>query len=576
MKSKLQIAIRILIMTGILFLFIQTSVNATGSTNFGSQYYTCEKGEEFPVGVYIKADSKMSSYSMVVTYDTEVLKYVSGASKVEGGQLFIEGTTDAQEIKQMLRFKSLKEGETSITIAKASALGEQVEGNDAAPIEVAANVVAPILVEEASSNLLKEITISGDVIEGFDSKKFEYTISVDSDTEKLNIKAVTNNKKAIVKVPEKKLSDGENILLLVVSCKGFEDTKYTIRVIKPEKKKIVKEKVPIVSENTIEEVVSQNIIQSEDGQTPNVTDIKEGIFKWKILFFVLSMMLLIILILIFILKIKKKKKNVAVIHYVDGADALKKGLYFIDLEENVIEVNHVTMKFRMAKDESSSMKEYIFRRLKGNYKYHENTALRDVSFKIQRGEVIGVIGTNGSGKSTLLKIIAGSLIPTRGNVVVNQDKVQLLTLGTGFDMELTARENVYLNGSIIGYSKQFIDEHFDDIVKFAELEGFMDERIKNFSSGMVSRLGFAIATLREAGEILILDEVLSVGDMFFRRKSEKRIKELIHSGATVIIVSHSIDVIKKNCSRAVWIEKGILKKVGLPEEVCNAYAKMER
>ena len=185
-----------------------------------------------------------------------------------------------------------------------------------------------------------------------------------------------------------------------------------------------------------------------------------------------------------------------------------------------------------------------------------------------------MIGTNGSGKSTLLKIVAGALHPSEGEVVVDKDKVQMLTLGTGFDMELTARENVYLNGAIIGFSKEYIDEKYDDIVTFAELDGFMDERMKNFSSGMVSRLGFAIATMRDTPDILILDEVLSVGDMFFRKKSEKRIREMIHSGATVLIVSHSADVIRKNCDKAVWIEKGILRMVGKPDEVCKAYEGM--
>ena len=163
------------------------------------------------------------------------------------------------------------------------------------------------------------------------------------------------------------------------------------------------------------------------------------------------------------------------------------------------------------------------------------------------------------------------MAPTSGKVVADKKKIQLLTLGTGFDRELTARENVYLNGAIIGYTKEYIDEKYDEIVKFAELEGFMEERVKNFSSGMVSRLGFAIATMRDTPDILILDEVLSVGDMFFRQKSNKRIQEMIHSGATVLIVSHSTDTILKNCTKAVWIEKGVQRMVGEPKAVCAAY-----
>lgn len=246
------------------------------------------------------------------------------------------------------------------------------------------------------------------------------------------------------------------------------------------------------------------------------------------------------------------------------------------LDAPVISVKNVTMKFRVSNGNASSLKEYIINLLKRKVTYREFTALNDISFDVMQGEVIGIIGTNGSGKSTLLKIVSGALRPTSGSVEVDRSKVQLLTLGTGFDMELTARENVYLNGAIIGYPKDYIDEKYEDIVKFAELEGFMDEKMKKFSSGMVSRLGFAIATMRDTPEILILDEVLSVGDVFFKKKSEERIQQMIHGGATVLIVSHSTGTIQKNCTRAVWIEKGELKMVGNAKEVCDAYQNMSK
>lgn len=239
-----------------------------------------------------------------------------------------------------------------------------------------------------------------------------------------------------------------------------------------------------------------------------------------------------------------------------------------------IDVKHVTMEFKREKDEATSIKELMVRTIRGQRSYEMFKALDDVSFTIHKGEVVGIIGTNGSGKSTILKIISGVLKPTKGSVDVDKSKIQLLTLGTGFDYELTGKENVYLNGAIIGYAKEFIDEHYDEIVKFAELEGFMEEKVRNYSSGMVSRLGFAIATIRDTPEILILDEVLSVGDMFFRKKSEKRIKEMMHGGSTVLIVSHSTSVIRSNCTKAVWIEKGKLRAVGDPKEVCAAYEKM--
>lgn len=244
-------------------------------------------------------------------------------------------------------------------------------------------------------------------------------------------------------------------------------------------------------------------------------------------------------------------------------------------EEPVIAVKDVTMRFRIAMNNVSGIKEYVIQLLKKQISYRELLALDHVSFNVYKGEVVGIIGTNGSGKSTLLKIVSGALKPSSGEVQCDRRKVQLLTLGTGFDVELTAKENVYLNGAIIGYSKEFIDSKYDEIVRFAELEGFMEEKVKNFSSGMVSRLGFAIATIGETAEILILDEVLSVGDEFFRKKSLKRVQEMIHGGSTVLLVSHSMGTILENCDRVVWIEKGKMKMCGEPKVVCEAYRKME-
>ena len=243
-------------------------------------------------------------------------------------------------------------------------------------------------------------------------------------------------------------------------------------------------------------------------------------------------------------------------------------------EEPVIAVKDVVMQFRIAMNNVSGIKEYVIQLLKKQISYRELLALDHVSFNVYKGEVVGIIGTNGSGKSTLLKIVSGALKPSSGEVQCDRRKVQLLTLGTGFDVELTAKENVYLNGAIIGYSKEFIDSKYDEIVRFAELEGFMEEKVKNFSSGMVSRLGFAIATIGETAEILILDEVLSVGDEFFRKKSLKRVQEMIHGGSTVLLVSHSMGTILENCDRVVWIEKGKMKMCGEPKVVCEAYRKM--
>ena len=240
-------------------------------------------------------------------------------------------------------------------------------------------------------------------------------------------------------------------------------------------------------------------------------------------------------------------------------------------EEPVVSVKDLTMRFRIATNNVSGLKEYLIRKVKKQISYKELYALNRINFDVYKGEVVGIIGTNGSGKSTLLKIVSGALKPTDGEVAADKSKVQLLTLGTGFDMELSAKENVYLNGSIIGYSKSFIDEHYDEIVEFAELQDFMEEKVKNFSSGMISRLGFAIATAGDAAEILILDEVLSVGDEFFRKKSLKRVKEMIHGGSTVLMVSHSMGTIRNNCTKVVWIEQGNIRMIGEPKVVCEAY-----
>ena len=231
---------------------------------------------------------------------------------------------------------------------------------------------------------------------------------------------------------------------------------------------------------------------------------------------------------------------------------------------NMIEITDLWMDFKISLDKKDSLKERIISSLQKRNDYTILHALKEINLEVKSGEVLGIIGSNGSGKSTLLRIIAGILKPSKGEIKVDKKKVQLLTLGTGFDGQLTAKENVYLNGSLIGYSQKFLDENYDKIVKFAELDGFMNEKIKNFSSGMTARLGFAIATAGDFKDILLLDEVLSVGDIAFRKKSGERIHELMHGGATVLLVSHSIDTILSHCSRVIWLEKGELRENGTP------------
>lgn len=236
-----------------------------------------------------------------------------------------------------------------------------------------------------------------------------------------------------------------------------------------------------------------------------------------------------------------------------------------------VEVKDVTMIFNMASESLTNLKEYFIKLVKHELFFEEFRALKNISFDIHRGEVVGLVGTNGSGKSTMLKVIAGVLEPSEGEVKVHGNIAPLIELGAGFDPELTARENIYLNGALLGYTKEFIDSKFDEIIDFAELRDFVDMPLKNFSSGMVARIAFAIATITEP-DILIVDETLSVGDVFFQEKCERRIQHLIDSGdVTVLFVSHTMEQVERICERAIWIEKGDLRMDGPVDDVCTAY-----
>ena len=239
--------------------------------------------------------------------------------------------------------------------------------------------------------------------------------------------------------------------------------------------------------------------------------------------------------------------------------------------ETMIAVDHVSMIFNMASEQLNSLKEYAISLARRELRFKEFRALDDVSLTVKRGDVFGILGTNGSGKSTLLKIIAGVLDPSKGTCETFGSIAPLIELGAGFDLELTARENIYLNGALLGYSKDFINEHFDEIVNFAEVRDFLDIPLKNYSSGMIARIAFAIATVI-VPDILIVDEVLSVGDFMFQQKCERRIQTLIKEhGVTVLIVSHNTDQIERLCNKAIWIEKGHTRMVGTAAEVCQLY-----
>lgn len=238
--------------------------------------------------------------------------------------------------------------------------------------------------------------------------------------------------------------------------------------------------------------------------------------------------------------------------------------------ENAVELKNIEMHFNMSKEKLESLKEYFLRLVTKKLMFEDFVALNNISFNIKKGDVFGLVGLNGSGKSTMLKVISGILTPTKGTVETVGTIAPLIELGAGFDMDLTARENIYLNGSVLGYSKKFMDEKFDEIVEFSEMQEFLDTPMKNYSSGMVARIGFAIATITKP-DILIVDEILAVGDFHFQEKCEKRISQMINDETTVIIVSHSIDQIERLCKHCAWLEKGHLKMIGDAQEVCNAY-----
>lgn len=251
-------------------------------------------------------------------------------------------------------------------------------------------------------------------------------------------------------------------------------------------------------------------------------------------------------------------------------EKLTKSTEEVSENEYIVDVDKVTVRFNKASEKIDNLKEYVVKLLKRELLFQEFIALKDVDLKIKKGEAWAIIGTNGSGKSTLLKVISKILKPYKGTVKVNGSIASLIELGAGIDPRLTARENIYLNGCILGYSRQFIEERFDKIVEFAEIEEFLDSPVKNFSSGMKSRLGFSVATMVEP-DVLIVDEVLSVGDVLFKKKCMNRMNEMLKNGTTLLFVSHNMDQVKKMCNKGIWLNKGEVVMQGDIEEVAEEY-----
>lgn len=236
----------------------------------------------------------------------------------------------------------------------------------------------------------------------------------------------------------------------------------------------------------------------------------------------------------------------------------------------IIDVRNVCMRFNLAEEKTDSIKEYFVKLMSGKLHFNEFYALKDVSFQVKPGEAVALIGKNGSGKSTMLKLLAGVLYPSAGSVRVNGTIAPLIELGAGFDLELTAMENIYMNGAILGHDRKFMDQHFAEIVEFSELQNFIHVPLKNFSSGMIARLGFSIATIVRA-DILIVDEVLAVGDFRFQEKCHRKIAQLLEGGTTLLFVSHSAAQVKALCPKAIWLDHGKVMASGATEEVYRMY-----
>ena len=244
-------------------------------------------------------------------------------------------------------------------------------------------------------------------------------------------------------------------------------------------------------------------------------------------------------------------------------------------QDYVVDIENLTIRFNLASEKISDLKEYFIKLIRRELMFQEFLALQDVNLKVKRGESWGLIGVNGSGKSTLLKSTCGILKPYKGSIRINGNIAPLIELGAGFDYNMTARENIFLNGTVLGHSRKFMQEHFDEIVDFAELHQFLDVPIKNFSSGMQARLGFAIATMVRP-DILVVDEILSVGDYQFQQKCYGRMREMLEGGTTLLYVSHDIDSVRELCNHAIWLEKGRVRKSGLVDEVCDEYMHVNR
>lgn len=561
-SGKIIMLLAMLCMIAALLISPVSVYAANAELTFGSEEYTQSNGSEFHIGAYITADESIGDYNVQIKYDNLRLEFVDGADNVdtENGIITLSGNERKSKIKFWLKFHAISGGEANLEFVEGTVSDYEVVTYATAPIHISGeDTAAQIEAERAAEEAQEEQegqeapgyggTESSQVEEEQNQAAQDATASqsTSDSNEQDNAQESTGKHSIIFNVFFVAMIAILFVIILVVSIvwalikrsrKKEDASKKAVGKIQADKKQKTTEKQK--AKKNLQEIKKEKDLPVEDLSIEELNGMMDNL-----------------------------KTEVQNMMY-ESAIQEERGA------EPVIKVCDVTMEFHLSSVNPSGLKEYMIQLIKREVKYKRLFALYHVSFNVYKGEIIGIIGTNGSGKSTLLKIVSGALKPTSGHVEVDRRKIQLLTLGTGFDMELTARENVFLNGSIIGYSREFLESHYDEIVAFAELEDFMDQKVKNFSSGMVSRLGFSIATAGDAAEILILDEVLSVGDEFFRKKSLKRVKEMIHGGSTVLMVSHGMDTIVDNCTKCVWIEKGELRMIGEPRDVCAEYRKLKK
>ena len=555
---------------------------------FGSEHYRWELGAENPIGIHFYAYYWVERLEFEIAYDTEMLEHISGGQSLEPGRIWIQSEFPfTGNFSSMLNFRTQVGGSTSISIQNIEVYFTDADTSEEETISLD-GLSAPIHIVAPDLSRLSMIRVDGQDVDGFRYDSFNYHVEVGYEVNSVEITALPYDATIEATImSDVELGVGINEFIIFTEHLPGSSVRYMLTIYRQADAGTIPE----------QEIVDAPELDAEEVFIPEATVILTGgggaeVFRNRMIFAII--LLLLILLLLYLISVKtrivKKRKwqeriersNARRLAEEERRQSAKEKRiydYFDEVESfNLVEnrkveikVMGLTLDYVQEKNEADSLKELFLNVIKRKREIRYLRALDDVTFNIKQGEIVGIIGTNGSGKSTLLKVISGVLPPTAGEVKVNRKKVQLLTLGTGFDGELTGRENVYLNGALIGYSKEYIDERYDEIVEFAELQDFMEEKVKTYSSGMVSRLGFAIATARSAPGVLILDEVLSVGDMHFAKKSKARIKELIHSGSTVIIVSHSLAAIRENCTTAIWLEKSKLMMQGDVRRVCNAY-----